>query len=129
MNDMSIVTVTENNFETVTSSPGIVVLDFWAGWCQPCTMFKPVFEKAADENSDIVFGSIDTEAEQNLSGSLGVSSIPTIMAFRDGIPLMAQPGAMRAADFNKLLDTIRELDMDKVRADYQELLDRHADAG
>ncbi len=125
---MSIVQVTQSNFESITSSPGIVLLDFWAGWCQPCMMFKPVFEKAATENSDITFGSIDTEAEQNLSGSLGISSIPTLMAFRDGIPLMAQPGALRSADLNKLIGAIRELNMDEVRVNYQKMVDHHSEA-
>jgi thioredoxin 1 len=109
----------------VTSADGIVLLDFWAAWCGPCKMFKPVFEKAAENHTDITFGSIDTEAEQALSGSLGISSIPTIMAFRDGIPLMSQPGALRAADLEKLISAIRELDMTEVRAKYDKMVAEH----
>ena len=113
---MAIVNVTQQSFESTISLPGIVFLDCWANWCPPCRAFRPVYEKASDANPDILFGSIDTEAEVALAGMLGISSIPTIMAFRDGILVFAQPGALRAPDFDRLINAVRALDMDEVRA-------------
>jgi len=113
---MAVINVTQQSFESTISLPGIVFLDCWAAWCPPCRAFKPVFEKASETNPDILFGSIDTEAENALAGMLGITSIPTIMAFRDGILIYAQPGALRAPDFDKLISAVRALDMDDVRA-------------
>jgi thioredoxin 1 len=104
----------ENITETV-SGEGIVLLDFWAAWCGPCRMFAPVFEKAADEHPDIVFGKIDTEAQQQLAAGFNITSIPTLMAFRDGIIVFAQPGALPAAGLQQVIDGVRGLDMDDVR--------------
>ncbi|MCL2471253.1 MAG: thioredoxin family protein [Propionibacteriaceae bacterium] len=117
---MSVLTITQDSFQSVTELPGIVFLDCWAAWCAPCRMFKPVFEKASEDNPDITFGSIDTEKENALAGYLGITSIPTIMAFRDGIPVFAQPGALRGPDFTRLIDAVRGLDMDEVRAQMAE---------
>ncbi|MCL2737050.1 MAG: thioredoxin family protein [Propionibacteriaceae bacterium] len=113
---MAVITVTKESFQSVVELPGIVFLDFWAEWCPPCRMFKPTFEKAADKNPDITFASINTEKEVELAGFLGISSIPTIVAFRDSIPVYAQPGALPASEFNRLIDDVRGLDMDVVRA-------------
>jgi len=113
---MSVISVTRDSFQSVTSLPGIVFLDFWASWCPPCRAFSPVFEKAADKNPDITFGSIDTDKESELAGRLEISSIPTIMAFRDGILVFSRPGGMSAHDFAGLIDAVRGLDMDEVRA-------------
>ena len=117
---MSVMKVTYDSFESTTSLPGIVFLDFWASWCPPCRQFSPVFERAADKHPDIVFGTVDTEKEQRLSAELAVFSIPTVMAFRDGILVFSQAGAMGAADFEKLIDSVQGLDMEKVRAEVAE---------
>ena len=93
---MATTTLTDATFEPTVTQDGIVFVDFWADWCGPCKMFAPVYERAAERHDDIVFGSVDTEAEQRLAGSLGISSIPTLMAFRDGILVFRQPGAMPA---------------------------------
>jgi len=94
---------------------GITFIDFWAEWCGPCKSFGPIYEKASDTNTDIRFAKVDTEAEQDLAGGLRIQSIPTIMAFRDGVLLFSQPGALPAASFDELIAAIRAVDMDDVR--------------
>jgi thioredoxin 1 len=112
---MATINLTLDTFEETVMSDGITFVDFWAEWCGPCKMFGPIFEKASDANPDIRFGKVDTEAEQQLGGSLGIQSIPTIMAFRDGVMLFSQPGALPAASFDQLIDAIRNVDMEDVR--------------
>lgn len=97
----------------------IVLIDFWAGWCGPCMRFAPVFEQVSEANPDIVFGKIDTEAEQEISSAAGIRSIPTLFAFRDGILLFSQPGALPEAALTELIRRVRELDMDDVRRQIQ----------
>ncbi len=114
---MATVDLTAESFTSTVDGNGIVLVDFWAAWCGPCRMFAPVFEKASEEHPDIVFGKVDTEAEQSLAAQAQISSIPTLMAFRDGILLYAQPGALPAPALADLIGQVKELDMDVVRAE------------
>ena len=112
---MTTSTLNISNFEETVTGDGITLVDFWAEWCGPCKMFAPIFEQAAEENPDVTFAKVDTEAEQQLAGSLGIMSIPTLMIFRDGIQLFSQPGALPKSALDDLLRQVRELDMDEVR--------------
>jgi thioredoxin 1 len=106
--------VTQETFDE-TVDKGIVLLDWWAGWCAPCRAFAPVFQRASEKHPDVVFGKIDTEAEPALAAAFGIHSIPTLMAFRDGILVFSQPGALPAASLERLIEQVRALDMDDVR--------------
>ena len=107
--------MTGADFETTVADNPIVLVDFWAAWCGPCRAFAPTFEAASAKHDEIVFGKVDTEAEKGLAQAAGIRSIPTLMAFRDGILVYSQPGALRAVDLDRLIDQVQELDMDAIR--------------
>jgi thioredoxin 1 len=113
---MATTNLTTEEFENTVLGDGIVLVDWWADWCGPCKAFAPIYESASNENPDITFAKIDTEVEQQLSASAGISSIPTLMAFRDGVLVFAQPGALPAPALDQVIEAVRGLDMDLVHA-------------
>jgi len=111
---MSTVVLTTETFEETVNRPGITLVDWWASWCGPCRMFAPVFQAASEQHPDIMFGKIDTEDQPELSAAAGIRSIPTLMAFRDGIMVFSQPGTLPAKSLEQLIQAVRDLDMDEV---------------
>jgi len=114
------VALTSADFESTVTGDGIVLVDWWASWCGPCRMFAPIFDEASAKHTDIVFAKVDTEANQDLAAQAGIMSIPTLMAFRDGILVFSQAGALPAAALDNLIEQVRALDMDDVRAKVEE---------
>ena len=112
---MATINVGEKEFEKLITESPIVFVDFWAEWCGPCKMFGPFFEAASEKHADVVFAKVDTEAEQSLAGAAGITSIPTLMAFRDGILLFRQPGALPAPSLEELIGAIKAADMEEIK--------------
>jgi len=112
---MNTVALTEETFENKVTRPGIVLVDWWASWCGPCQMFAPVFQAASDKHQDITFGKVDTEDQPGLAGAAQITSIPTLMAFRDGILVFSRPGALSAAGLEQVIQAVRNLDMGDIR--------------
>jgi thioredoxin 1 len=113
---MTTTALTAESFEQTVLDNGIVLVDWWAEWCGPCRAFGPVFDKASDTHNDIIFGKVDTEAEQSLAASAQITSIPTLMAFRDGVLVFSQPGSLPASTLEQVITQVRELDMDDIKA-------------
>lgn len=116
---MATTALTQDTFESTVTREGITLVDFWASWCGPCRMFAPVFEKASEAHPEIVFAKVDTEAEQSIAASAQIRSIPTLMAFRDGILVFSQPGALPAAALDQVIAAVGDLDMDDVRREIE----------
>jgi thioredoxin 1 len=112
---MSTVALTQESIDDVIGADGITLVDWWASWCGPCRQFAPVFEAASEKHPDIVFGKIDTEDQQQLAAAAQITSIPTLMAFRDGVLVFSQPGALPATGLEEIIQAVRGLDMDEVK--------------
>ncbi|MEI6295361.1 MAG: thioredoxin, partial [Actinomycetes bacterium] len=114
---MATVNVTSSEFESLVLKGGITFVDFWAAWCGPCRSFAPVFEKASETYPEITFAKVDTDAESEIAAAANITSIPTLMAFKDGILVFRQPGALPAASFEELIQNVKNLEMESIKAE------------
>jgi thioredoxin 1 len=122
---MATLNIDANSFEDTITSNDIVLVDFWADWCGPCKRFAPIYERTSEENSDIVFAKLDTDANPALSGQLGIEGIPTLMAFREGVLVFNQAGALPGPALKQVVDAVKALDMEKVHAEVARLQAEH----
>ncbi|WP_082043555.1 thioredoxin [Mobilicoccus massiliensis] len=125
---MTTIALTGRNFDETMASAEIVLIDFWASWCGPCRNFAPIFEASSEKNPDITYAKVDTDAEQELAAAANITSIPTVMAIRQGIPVFAQPGALPAEALEDVIAQVRALDMGEVRAQYEAAVAQQAGA-
>lgn len=124
---MATIDINADTFEKTVTDNEIVLVDFWADWCGPCKRFAPIYEKASDEYSDITFAKLDTDANQALSGQLGIEGIPTLMAFREGVLVFNQAGALPGPALKEVIDAVKKLDMDEVHRQVAELEAQHGE--
>jgi thioredoxin len=121
---MTTVELTDDNFESTINDNDIVLVDFWATWCAPCTQFAPIFEQSAQNNPDVVHGKLDTEAAQRVTAAAGITAIPTLMAFREGVLVFNQAGALPAAALSEVVESVRKIDMEETRKNTAPRVDR-----
>lgn len=126
---MSTVELTADTFESTVTSEGITLVDWWASWCGPCLQFAPTYESASEEHDDVVFGKIDTEDQQELAAAAQITSIPTLMAFRDGVLVFNQAGALPASALEQVIQAVKGLDMDDVHRQIAEQQEQQAQTG
>ena len=124
---MPTIDINADSFEQTISDNDIVLVDFWADWCGPCKRFAPIYEKASEENGDITFAKLDTDANQQLSGQLGIEGIPTLMAFREGVLVFNQAGALPGPALQQVIDAVKGLDMDEVHKQVADLQAQHGE--
>jgi thioredoxin 1 len=122
---MATINIDAENFEDTITENDIVLVDFWADWCGPCKRFEPIYEKASEEHGDIVFAKLDTEENQMLTGQLGIEGIPTLMAFREGVLVFNQAGALPGPALKQVIDAVKGLDMEEVHAEVAKLQAQH----
>jgi thioredoxin 1 len=124
---MATIDISADNFEKTITDNDIVLVDFWADWCGPCKRFGPIYEKSSEQHGDVVYAKLDTDANQQLSGQLGIEGIPTLMAFREGVMVFNQAGALPGPALEQVIDAVKKLDMDEVHAQVAKLQEEHAD--
>ena len=122
---MATMTINADTFEDTVTDNDIVLVDFWAEWCGPCKRFGPIYEKTSEEYPDVVFAKLDTDANQELSGALGIEGIPTLMAFREGVLVFNQAGALPGPALKQVVDAVKGLDMEQVHAQVAQLQAEH----